>query len=130
MTQKILFLTTDEVIRINEQYTALFGGMHGIRDFALLDSAVKRPQATFDGVFVYKDIYAMAAVYAHAIIKNHPFIDGNKRTGMAAALVFLYANEYEVNLSNEDVYHIGVELSTSEISYEILAEIFKDHSHK
>jgi len=125
--QNILFLTIDEIVRINELHIALFGGRHGIRDFALLDSAVQRPQASFGGKFVYQEIYTMAAVYAHGIIKNHPFIDGNKRTGMAAALVFLNANDYEVTLSNDDVYDIGIDLATSEISYEVLAEIFKDH---
>jgi len=107
--------------------TALFGGIHGIRDFGLLDSVVKRPQASFGGNFAYKDIYTMAAVYAQGIIKTHPFIDGNKRTGMASAFVFLDVHDYEVMLSSDDVYDIGISLATSEISYEIFAEILKDY---
>lgn len=119
----------DDVISINKQYVILFGGTHGIRDVALLDAAIKRPQTSFGGSFLYKDIYTMAAVYAHGIIKNHPFIDGNKRTGMAAALIFLDSNEYEVLLSNDDVYDIGIALATSEISYEVFAEILKDQTN-
>lgn len=122
----ILFLGVDDVVRINHQHIILFGGLHGVRDIALLDAAVKRPQTTFGGTFLYTDIYTMAAVYAQGIIKNHPFIDGNKRTGMACALIFLDSNNYEISLSNNDVYDIGIALAESEISYEILAQIFKD----
>lgn len=125
---KIFFLSIDEIVYINKQNISLFGGIHGIRDFALLDAAVKRPQSSLSGNFLYKDTYTMAAVYAHGLIKNHPFIDGNKRTGMAAALIFLDTNGYEITLSNDDVYDIGIALATSEISYEILAEIFKDYT--
>lgn len=127
ISQNILFLSMEEIVLINKQYAILFGGMHGIRDFGLLDAAIKRPQASFNGAFLYDNIYSMAAVYAPGIIKNHPFIDGNKRTGMAASLIFLESNDYEVLLSNEDIYNIGIALATSEISYDILARIFEDN---
>ncbi len=125
---KITFLSTDEIIQINKLHTTLFGGAHGIRDVKLLDSALARPQASFNGKSVYQDIWTMAAVYAHGIIKNHPFIDGNKRTGMATALIFLDVNNYEITLSNDDVYSIGIDLAQSKVSYEIVATIFKDYT--
>ncbi len=128
--EAIIFLSIEKIITINDQHIRLFGGMHGVRDVNLLESAVARPQTTFGGVFAYHDEYTMAAVYAHGIIKNHPFIDGNKRTGMAAALIFLDINGFEASLSNDDVFDLGIALATSKISYEMVAEIFQYSSRK
>ncbi len=122
----IQFLLTDEVIKINEQHILLFGGALGVRDFALLDSAVMSPQSSFGNVFSYKDVPTMAAVYAFGIIKNHPFVDGNKRTGMAVALIFLDMNNFDIILSNDEVYDIGMKLATSVLKYQEVAEIFKN----
>ena len=83
------FLTLDDVIEIHGEMIARYGGSDGIRDKGLLESAVATPQASFGGDYVHTDVFEMAAAYLFHIVKNHPFIDGNKRTGAMAAFVFL-----------------------------------------
>ncbi|MBM3886807.1 type II toxin-antitoxin system death-on-curing family toxin [Candidatus Dependentiae bacterium] len=121
----IVFLSCEVAIAINEHQVRLFGGLKGIRDMNLLESALARPQTMIGGVFMYPDLHTMAAVYAHGIIKNHPFFDGNKRTGMATALTFLNVNGHESILSSKDVVDIGVALATAKLSYQELAMILK-----
>ncbi len=86
------FLDVDDVLLIHEEQLARYGGGAGIRDAGLLDSALGTPRATFGGGFVHEDLFAMAAAYAFHIAQNQPFLDGNKRTGLLAALVFLDLN--------------------------------------
>jgi len=83
-----LFLTLEEVIAIHDEEVEAFGGTLGIRDLNGLESAVAMPQASFGDQFLHRDIFEMAAAYAFHIAENQPFLDGNKRTGLAAALTF------------------------------------------
>lgn len=86
------FLTVEDVLLLHEEQLANYGGGAGVRDPGGLDSAVAQAQATFGGEFVHAGLFDMAAAYAFHIAQNQPFIDGNKRTGLAAALVFLELN--------------------------------------
>jgi len=86
------FLTLAEVIEIHVDQIQRYGGRQGIRDFGLLESALAQPEASFGGEWLHRDVYKMAAAYAYHICQNHPFIDGNKRTALACALVFLELN--------------------------------------
>src|SRR5690242_16295017 len=90
-----LFLSLDEVLEIHQQQIERYGGSHGIRDTAGLESAIATPQTTFGGEFLYGSIPAMAAAYLFHISQNHPFIDGNKRVGANAAITFLLLNGWE-----------------------------------
>src|SRR6476620_4562225 len=90
------FVSLDDVLYIHEKQLENYGGSDGIRDQGLLESAIATPQASFGGQFVHEDLYHMAAAYAFHVAENQPFIDGNKRTGLAAALVFLTITGYEV----------------------------------
>ena len=96
-----LFLTQEEVLRAHETQIALYGGSSGIRDVGLLASALAMPEASFGGTYLHADIYAMAAAYLFHIVSNHPFFDGNKRTGTVAAITFLDLNGYWFNEKNE-----------------------------
>ena len=87
-----LFLSLDEVLEIHEQQIERYGGSHGIRDAGGLESAMATPQATFGGEFLHRSIPTMAAAYLFHLCQNHPFIDGNKRTGANAAITFLLMN--------------------------------------
>lgn len=87
-----LFLTLAEVIEIHADQIHHYGGQAGLRDLALLESALAQPEASFAGEWLHGDHYAMAAAYAYHLCQNHPFIDGNKRAALAAALVFLELN--------------------------------------
>src|SRR4030042_4319775 len=90
--EDIDFLTLAEVVEIHTDQSKRDGGSDGVRDMSLLSSAAAMPYASFSGSFLHADIYEMAAAYAFHICRNHPFVDGNKRTALAAALVFLAMN--------------------------------------
>ncbi len=90
------FLQIQDVLLLHGDQVDRYGGEHGVRDLALLESAVAQPQATFGGEFLHKDLFEMAAAYLFHIVQNHPLVDGNKRTALGAAVLFLAANGYEL----------------------------------
>lgn len=82
------FLNSDQVLKVHRSLIERYGGSDGIRDVGLLESAIAQPQPMFGGAFLHSDILEMAAAYLFHLVRNHPFIDGNKRIGAAAAIVF------------------------------------------
>jgi death-on-curing protein len=91
-----VFLTLDEILEIHRDQIRRYGGKDGVRDAGLLESAVAMPRAGSASGYLHRDVFEMAAAYLFHIVRNHPFIDGNKRTGAVAALVFLSLNGLEV----------------------------------
>jgi death on curing protein len=91
-----LFLSVEDVLALHDDQLRLFGGSAGVRDRGALESAVATPEASFDDEFLHEDLFHMAATYAFHITENQPFVDGNKRTGLNAALVFLDVNGWVV----------------------------------
>jgi death on curing protein len=126
--QEIRFLFLEEVVRIHADQITLFGGMQGIRDYRLLESALYEPQASYNSRYLYQDIFAMSSAYAYGIIKNHPFIDGNKRTGIVSALTFLEYNGYEINLSQNQLYKLAISIATSKTAIPKVASVLKKHT--
>jgi death-on-curing protein len=96
------FLSLAEVPAIHKDQITRYGGALGIRDIALLKSALGIPPATYAGEFLHADIFEMAAGYLFHIVKNHPFVDGNKRGGAVAALVFPSLNGFDLHASEDD----------------------------
>jgi death on curing protein len=96
------FFSLAEVLEIHQDQVARYGGANGIRDIELLKSALGMPPATYGGQFLHTDIYEMAAAYLFHLAKNHPFVDGNKRVGAVAALVFLDLNGFVFDAPEED----------------------------
>ena len=92
-----IFLTLAEAIEIHHNQIELYGGQKGIRDLGLLQSALAQPEASFSGQWLHEDVYLMASAYAFHVCQNHPFFDGNKRTALASALVFLEMNGISLN---------------------------------
>ena len=90
--QDCIHLNEEIVREIHRDVLAAFGGLDGVRDAGLLESAVAAPQASFGGESPFADIIEVAAAYLFYLCKNHPFIDGNKRTALTAAIVFLRLN--------------------------------------
>lgn len=88
----MIFLMLDEVIAIHSDQIGRYGGSIGIRDVGLLDSALAMPQASFDGSYLHETLHEMAAAYLYHIVQNHPFVDGNKRTGLMVAIAFMGLN--------------------------------------
>ena len=104
------------------------GGLDGIRDEALLESALKSPLQTFDGVELYPSTTAKIARIAYSIVRNHPFADGNKRIGTYVMLVLLELNHIEVNFTDDDIIHIGMELANGKMGDKELLEFILEHS--
>ena len=92
----LVFLNLAEVIEVHTDQIQRYGGQDGVRDFGLLESALAQPEASFAGEWLHEGLYDMAAAYAYHLCQNHPFIDGNKRTALACALVFLELNGLSV----------------------------------
>jgi death-on-curing protein len=86
------FLGLDEVLALHADQIDRYGGTHGLRDLGLLESALAAPRATFGGGFLHGTLPEMAAAYLYHLVRNHPFLDGNKRTGLAATIAFLGLN--------------------------------------
>ena len=97
------YLSVEQVLFLHARLVEETGGSHGIRDTGLLESAVARPQATFGGKELYSDVFSKAAALMLSLISNHPFIDGNKRTGITAAALFLRANGFMLEASNAEL---------------------------
>ena len=123
--KKVLFLTLAEVIEIYNDQIQRYGGSVGVRDMNLLSSAIAMPYASFSGKFLYDDIYEMASAYAFHISQNHPFIDGNKRTALASALVFLEMNGVSISDTQEKLYDAMMILAIGEMSKKEFAAILR-----
>jgi death-on-curing protein len=96
------FLSLGEVLTIHRDQIERYGGALGIRDMGLLQSAVAMPAAGFGGQYLHGSLHEMAAAYLFHIVQNHPFLDGNKRTGAVAAVVFLELNGLELEADEDD----------------------------
>jgi death-on-curing protein len=110
------FLSLAEVLEIHQDQLARYGGETGIRDLGLLKSALSMPSATYGGDFLHSSIYEMAAAYLFHIVQNHPFVDGNKRTGAVAALVFLIINDYEFDASEDNFAQTVLDVACGKMS--------------
>jgi death on curing protein len=100
---KVTFLTLDEVLAFHADQIERYGGRAGIRDIALLQSALGVPRATFEGRFLHGSLHEMAAAYLFHLVGDHPFIDGNKRTGLVALLAFLGLNSHWLDADPEEL---------------------------
>ncbi|MBK8202541.1 MAG: type II toxin-antitoxin system death-on-curing family toxin [Bdellovibrionales bacterium] len=119
------FLSLDDVLELHEMQLESYGGATGIRDRGLLESAVMMPQASFGGEFVHKGVFEMAAAYAFHIAENQPFVDGNKRTALASALVFLDWHDIEINDPHDELYGAMIGLAQKTQDKVGLAALFQ-----
>lgn len=124
------FLSPEQVLFLHSRLIDETGGGHGLRDLGMLVSAVARPQATFDGADLYADLFSKAAALMDSLIRNHPFVDGNKRTGIAAASLFLLANGFRLNVENDEMARFTLLCAQSLVKLEEIGEWLKKHSIK
>ena len=125
-----IFLTLAEIIEIHRNQIESYGGEGGIRDISLLISALAVPGSTFQGQLLHKNIFEMAAAYAYHICMNHPFIDGNKRTALVTALVFLDFNGIQIDDPEESLYPAMMEIASGKKGKDFLSNIFEKLSIK
>lgn len=123
-----LFLTMDQVLALHDLQVRLFGGLGGIRDLGLLESAIGNAAATFDGQFLHETRFEMAAAYLYGICRNHPFVDGNKRTAAAAALTFLDMNAIDIDAAEDDIYELVIGIAEGRVSKAAVAVFFEQHA--
>lgn len=124
------YLTTEDVLLLHHLSIEKSGGSHGLRDAGLLDSAVHRPQATFAGVDLYPTIFDKAGALCHSLIKNHAFVDGNKRTSLFSAMTLLELNGFIFECEQEELVVFGLKIDNENVSPEKIASWLKAHSHK
>lgn len=120
------FLSFAEVLEIQRLQAAEYGGDSGLRDRGLLESALAMPESSFGGELLHRTLYAMAAAYAYHIAQNQPFVDGNKRTGLAAALVFLELNGIEIEDPKGRLYNAMMSIAKRNFSKDDLAALLSD----
>lgn len=106
------FLKRRFVVEYHSRLVDLFGGSHGLRDAAGLDSALAQAQASFDGQYLHHDVFEMAAAYGYHLIKNHPFIDGNKRIAAVSMATFLDVNGVRLVVDEVELYQVVQALAT------------------
>ena len=116
------YLTLMEVLYLHRRIIEESTGMPGIRDLGLLESAIAQPRMTFDGRELYPTIVDKAAALGFSIVANHPFVDGNKRTGHAAMETFLVLNGLEIRASVDEQERVVLAVASGETGREGLAE--------
>lgn len=119
------FLTLAEVLQVHTDQIRRYGGQAGVRDFGLLESALAQPEASFGGEWLHQDLFAMAAAYAYHLCQNHPFLDGNKRTALACALVFLELNGISLLNPKGLLKDAMLDVASGTMSKQELADVFR-----
>jgi death-on-curing protein len=132
-----IFLTYEEVLLTHADQIARYGGSAGLRDEGLLRSALGQPEAMFGDHYMHDSIPAQAAAYLFHLVKNHPFVDGNKRMALACALVFLEINGYELDPWLDELYEasgqthmetVVLQVASSEMTKDELTAFIRDHA--
>lgn len=121
------FLEIADVLDIHQILIEQLGGMSGVRDEGLLESALSQPKASFFGELLHPTIHEQARAYLYHLAKNHPFLDGNKRTAYGAMEAFLRLNGYNLALSNEESYNMVIQVAQGQMSKEELSLLLEQH---
>ena len=124
------YLTPEQVLFIHARLINETGGRHGIHDLGMLLSALARPQATFDGKELYPDLFSKAAALMESLAQNHPFLDGNKRTGITATAMFLQINGYKLTTSNAELEKFTFSVVLEHLPTKEIAAWFKQNTRK
>lgn len=121
------YLTLEEVLCIHDMLIEKFGGSHGVRDLGLIESALARPSAGFGDYEAYPDIHLKSVVLAHSLLKNHPFIDGNKRTAMMAMEQFLFINGLTITAKKGDICQLALNIENNSLDEQSIADWIEKH---
>ena len=120
-----VFLGLDDVIRVHVDQIARYGGRAGVRDMGLLQSAVAMPRGSFGREWLHRDLFEMAAAYAFHLARNHPFVDGNKRTALACALIFLELNGMSLRDPESRLYEAMMDVTTGNLDKPGFADVLR-----
>lgn len=122
------YISEADLLRIHELIIKVYGGLSGVRDQGSLRSALAQPLATFGGEDLYPSVFSKASALGFSLISNHPFLDGNKRTGLMAMGLFLELNGYSLTATNEGAEHFTVRIAKGEVEREEIAGWLGKHS--
>lgn len=120
-------LSKEQILMLHSQLIEEYGGSDGVRDYNLLDSALENPFQSFGGEELYPTLQAKAARLGYGLIKNHCMIDGNKRIGTHAMLVFLAINGIEIDYTQKELYETILAIADGSFEYEDLLKWILEH---
>lgn len=123
----MITLEKAQIKRLHKKLIDATGGLDGIRDEGMLDSALASPFQTFDAVELYPSVTSKIARITYSLVCNHPFVDGNKRIGAYVMLILLELNNLEADFSDEDIIYIGLELATGRMTDQQLLQLIMKH---
>ena len=123
-------LTIEEVIVIHSAAIQQFGGLHGIRDLKRLTSALARPDQTFAGKMLYSTVWLQAAALLQSIAMDHPFVDGNKRTALTVAVLFLRWNGWKLSVQHRLLFHFVIDVVKKRLEVKDIAMWLENHVKK
>jgi death on curing protein len=126
----VKYLTPQQILALHDQAIKRFGGSNGLRDKGLLESAAARPQASFGGEDLYPIIFDKAAALMHLLLKNHPFVDGNKRTALSSCGIFLMQNGYRLINKHEEELKFALNVEKDSLDLKGIAAWLKKNSKK
>jgi len=116
------YLRPEDMLQIHSFIIDETGGSHGVRDTGLIQSAAQAPKQSFGGEDAYPDVFKKAAVYLHRIIMNHPFVDGNKRTAITAATIFLEQNGYRFTAPEGELENFALKVVEDKLDIDQIAD--------
>ena len=123
----MIFFEYEQVVKLHSSLISKTGGIDGVRDANLLDSALKAPFQTFNGKDLYSDILDKASQLCYSLIENHPFADGNKRIGVHLTLLFLKINNIELKYSQQDLIDFGLDIADGKLNKDNIKEWLVHH---
>jgi death-on-curing protein len=121
------YLEPEQVLFLHMRLVVETGGAQGVRDLGMLESAVARPKAMFNAQELYPTLFLKAAALLESLVNNHPFLDGNKRTGIAAAALFLLRNGYSLTASNSELEAFTLGVAQAQFDLSAMAEWLQFH---
>ncbi len=124
------YLSAEEILIIHAAILDETGGLHGVRDVNLLDSAAHRARVSFVRRELYKTVFEKAAAYLHSLAMNHVFLDGNKRTSIASSARFLDLNKYVLEADNKEIERFVLSVVIEKLEINDIAKWLKKHSRK
>ena len=122
------FLTLDEVLALHADQIRRYGGATGLRDLALLQSAIAMPETSYGGEYLHGNVFEMAAAYLFHLARNHPFVDGNERTALICALVFLGLNGQRLDADPDPLYDLVEGVASGQVDKAEVAVFLRVHS--
>jgi len=122
----MIYLYKHQLLKLHNRIISKFGGIHGIRDERMLDSALANPLQTFAGHNLYPNCVDKAVQFCYGLIKNHPFLDGNKRTGLHSLLILLHINGLKITIAHEELIDIIFKVADGSFNSSDLLKLLKE----